>query len=203
MLPGPVLEEQTLAYVKVAVTKSTDFQGRTEEFSNVYTFDAPTLDEPALTALADAVVALEKPLHSNRVNFVRAQVWDTGVLPNYMRVSKQLQGAGSAAGVAIYPECAWRVYWPLPRKFGVFRTVHRQLQKYLHSTCVQFGGDTEGRSKTVQPSAPSAAFNYLNNMLQPIPDHYLISPDGTRPTGPGLVAPYLEHRQFPRGRKRT
>lgn len=189
--------------VSVSIEKSVIFQGRRETFSNVYRYEVPQDDEQYLTSLADAVMALERLVHSTDVRFDHARVWGTGIPPNYMHVSKAYTNVnGSSTPNPLYRECAILIKWPLPRKFGLNRSVTRSLKKWLHS-CSYLGimASGDGTAMLSNPGAGSNLETYLQGIQTPVTGAILEGPDGTKPTGGAVLHPYLEHRQFPRGKK--
>lgn len=190
-----------MALAKVQIEKATPFQGRDEVWSNVYTYDFPTLDQALLEQVVDALVVAEKNVHGNMIAFKTAKVWDVGVPPNYMRFSKNLSGNGTFTGSPIYRECAARISWPLPRRFGTFRSIRRDLSKWLHTGVLVFNGDVAGTSPGSGFTQASAQMQYISIAREPVGNVHLCAPNGDRPTGPGNIIGYLEHRQFPRGRK--
>lgn len=81
----------------VSITKSVSFRGAAQEFSNVYHYNGATLTVANADALAAALKALEVPLHSSDVTFVRYKVWSSGGSPssNNMVSQGNLSGTGS------------------------------------------------------------------------------------------------------------
>lgn len=188
--------------VKVSITKDTQFQGRTEEFSNVYCYEDVANTEADLEQLVNAVVTAEKRVHGNNVRFLRAQVWDVGLAPNLMRFTKNLTGTGDlGASGSYYKECAILVKWPLARRAGLRRTIHRSLRKWIHACATVNGIDTSGLNPVGAIAAGTPLANYISEATQPIAGIRLCAPNGDLPTGAAVVHPYLEHRQFPKGRK--
>jgi hypothetical protein len=191
-----------MATVAVSVTKSIPFQGGSEQFSNVYHFTTD-LAMDALEPLVDAVVAAERLVHANNVTFIGAKCWNTSGIPNVMRVSKTLSGTGnSTAGNTMYEECAILVKWPLPRKIGLTKSTHRALRKWLHvgkaSLAAHVSGNT-GLGGIANINGLQGYIDGIGNAGSASTD--LISPDGTLTSGPATLHPWLEHRQFKRGRK--
>lgn len=180
----------------IVITKSTSFQGRVEEFSNAYTMELTEPAEPSgYDPTIDALVDSEKTIHSSLVSFVRAQVFDVGSPPNYMRYSRALSGTGSqSAGSPLYAECAVLISWQLERRFGLFRSVDRKLRKWLH-VCTPLGLDPSGRTAS---SPVSALQTYATVVTGPVGDlgAELCAPNGDRPIAPPEIFPYIEHRQF-------
>lgn len=192
-----------MATFKAAVVKKTIFQGRDDTFANVYTFKTPAgATDAELEAIGDAFVTAEKALHSSLVTFTGLQVWDVGLAPNYMRVSKLLTGTGSAAtGTNMYRECAVLFTAPLPRRQGSLRTIRRDLRKWYH-TCAVTELDLSGATSDAAPTAGTAEANHLAFLNGSLPHGAVIcAPDGDERTAAWTRRPYLEHRQFPRGRK--
>jgi hypothetical protein len=193
----------------MSITKSTDFQGKAEEFSNTYAYTGVEDSDAAINALIDAVVALERQIFSTVVTFVRVKVWQTnGVGPNVMRVTRDLTGAGTAINEAgMYRECVQMVRWPLPARVSLSITgnnlvkrVSRYLRKYLH-TGSSHGYPISGGGAAHVVGAGLPLRTYAEGVVQPRPGAFLCSPEGDQTTAGPTFGKYLEHRQFPRGRK--
>lgn len=192
-----------MARALISITKSTPFQGKVEEFSNVYCYEIPDTTEARLESMITKIVSAEKAVHANDVTFVRAQAWDVGTPPNLMRASETLSGTGSqTAQTTFFKECAYLIQWPLPRSLGLLRSTHRSLKKWLH-TCRGFGaGDLKGTTQYGSFGVGDPLFTYAQLVSQMATDDaVLVSPSGAVPNGPPTIYPYLAHRQFPRGRK--
>ncbi len=188
---------------KVAVEKSIPFQGKEEYFSNVYTFDVTSGDSLfELETLADRIVDIEVPLFVTSVTFRHVRLWSAGIGPNYMWVSKAIPQprTGTRAGELVYRECALLISWPLPRRQGLRRTIRRDLRKWLH-TGTHHGHSVAGHGTPQTINGLAGVPAYVNDIKEPVAGAFLCAPNGDRPTGPAVAAPYLEHRQFPRGRK--
>jgi hypothetical protein len=192
-----------MALFKVQITKSVSFKGNTDEFSNVYCYEGGVVD-PDWAAVVSALVAAEKTVHASAVTWVRAAVWDIGVPPNTMRYTTSLSGTGSlSVSSGMYRECAYLIKWPLPRSTATTRSVARSLKKWLHVCSNLAGTNTDGTATLTPISGVSALQNYVAVAEEPVAGCELVSPSGAVPNGPAVLHPYLEHHQFPRGRKRT
>jgi hypothetical protein len=89
-----------VARVGVSITKSCAFRNSTQEFSNVYYYQATSGGLPNETdaeGIIDTVVTREKAVHSSNVTFVRARLWSQEGSPaqNQMIKQKNLSGVGS------------------------------------------------------------------------------------------------------------
>jgi hypothetical protein len=194
--------------VQLSITKSTEFQGRLDEFSNVYRFTGVTSSPAPLQALADKMVALERPIFSNQVNFKRVRIWeDNNLVANTMLITQDLTDVGGAPAGNMYKECAIMLRYPLPFRTAVtsdlnnsVKRVSRYLRKYLH-TCAAQGYSDPGNGSGYTPPVPSALQTYATAIVEPLAGVQLCAPNGDTPTGPHKFHPYVEHRQFPRGRK--
>lgn len=198
----------------VAIEKEAAFQGRTERWSNVYCYET-TADSPtAYQTLINAVVAAEQPVHGSTVSFKRARVFTTsglnGVLDTgNMYFVAELTGAGSmtdAGTVSVYRECAVLLKWPLPRKVGLLGQLGRQrsLKKWIHTFAAGPLSAAAANGISQITGGLATPFNtYANSVQNPVAGSSLVSPDGTAPNGTPVVHPWLEHRQFPRGRKES
>ena len=85
--------------IGVSITKSTSFRNSTQEFTNVYYYEAsgslPTQGEA--DSFIDALKSIEVGFHSTAVTFVRGRLWSQGGSPatNDMISQKNLSGTGS------------------------------------------------------------------------------------------------------------
>lgn len=189
--------------VMVSITKRLKFQGHDEEFSNVYRYEVTSADDyDAMVALVRAVRAAEGPVHSAAVSFIRGNAWDVGLAPNKMIVSEDFSGVGTGPGnFDIYRECAVLVQWPLDRRVGLRLTRHRSLKKWLHCAQLNFGAGVTGNG-LLEAGEKARFITYANAVADGLPNGaQLVAPNGNRPSEPPRVHDYLEHRQFPKGRK--
>lgn len=195
--------------VKLSVTKFTDFQGKQDEFSNVYTYDGVTDSDDALNALADEVVSAERSCHGSDVIFRRVRIWNIGgVGPSTMRLTKDLSGEGMGGGSAqIYKECAQMVRWKLEPRIALFastsnpaRRISPYLRKFLHTTLAH-GYNTSGSGGGNQPPPGGSLVDYARRITAPVAGVKLCNDRGEVPSEGPQFSRYLEHRQFPRGRK--
>jgi len=82
----------------VSITKSCSFRGAAQEFSNTYYYEFGTAATATIgDQLIDLIVALEKPMHSPAITFVRARAWSAGgtAAENNTLATKNLSGAGT------------------------------------------------------------------------------------------------------------
>lgn len=197
----------------VTIEKETSFQGRTERFSNQYCYDTSVSTAAEMTALINAIVGLEQPIHCTTVSFKRGRIFTRAGLngagdPGNMYHVLDLTAAGTLPLVStlpLYRELAYLLKFPLPRKVLAGGALGRQrsLKKWIHP-CSSSGMGT-GPVDGSQPITPVPGFltTYLSGIQVPVAGSQLCSPDGTLPNAAGQVHQYLEHRQFPRGRKES
>lgn len=97
--------------IGVSITKSCNFRGATQEFSNVYYYEVTSYpDVTQSDTIIDNLTALEKTFHASTVTFVRGRLWkETGSkLTSEMIEQKNLTGAGARTTVAsLDPERAF------------------------------------------------------------------------------------------------
>ena len=198
-----------------AIEKETSFQGRTERWANVYCYDTPASTDTAYDAIIDGLVAAEKPVHAPSVSFKQARVYTTNGLnvplaPGTMYRVRDLTGVGTGveySSSVVYKECAVRIKWPLPRKSGLLGGVGppRALAKWIHpcGSVLLSTATAQGISK-MQPTEVNHYAAYAAAVSEAVDGSPLVSPsDGTPNSAAPVVGPYLEHRQFPKGRKET
>lgn len=198
----------------VAIEKEMTFQGRTERWSNVYCFDTNAADETAYAALVTGVVNAEKPVHASNVSFKKGRVYTTSGLngitdPGNMYYVTDLTAVGTGVNSgsgAMYRECAVLVKWPLPRKVGLLGSLGRQrsLKKWIHPGAGLSLTTNEIEGTAALSSTAKAPFvTYASAVQVPVSGSQIVSPDGTLPNAAAQIHNYLEHRQFPRGRKES
>jgi hypothetical protein len=192
---------------KVIIKKRIAFQGRLEEFSNVYVLSTGIAETFGDEAAIDSIVALEKTVHAGPVTFFKGETYGinpvTGDVP---RFGKDLSGGGSmAAGAQIYNEAAILVTFELPRKGGLIGIGRRRmLRKWLHTGYLPVGAASESNAGAVDLGATAKGV-ILNNYANPLrtAEHgggKIAAPNGDLPTA-SAVRPYLEHHQFHAGKK--
>lgn len=95
-----------MARVGISITKTMNFRGAPQEFSNVYYYDglSGTPTETEGNALIDELVTKEKTIHSSLVTFVRGRIWlqAGSAAANVMISQKNVSGVGSKAGVPYF-----------------------------------------------------------------------------------------------------
>jgi hypothetical protein len=195
----------------VAVEKEhPSFQGKTERWSNVYCYEMPTVSIAAHEAIQQAVLDAEKNVHATDVKFVRTRVFTTdatefgpGGGTMYSIVERNTFGT-LPTSLRPYLECAVLLKWPLPRKtlLGGGLGRQRSLKKWIHPCSGGFMNASELAG--FSPLSQSAKDHYATfaAAVRTPTGGSLVSPsDGAEPSSPVIVHPYIEHRQFPRGRK--
>jgi hypothetical protein len=87
-----------MARFGVSITKSTPFRNSTQEFSNVYYYEATGQpDASQADTIIDNLTALEKTFHAATVTFVRGRLWSQvgSAGGNEMISQKNLSGTGA------------------------------------------------------------------------------------------------------------
>lgn len=192
----------------VSITKSVSFRGAAEEFSNVYHYDidAPFTTEQGWRDLVDAIVALEKPVHSTLVTYKSARVWgptNQGPNASTTRLIADLTGTGSNnGGGVIWPELCVVGQFFVGRASGTQRK--RFLRKYYHITALPASPagsnvqDGRGALAAGDKSPTTTALNGLKNISVGGQNRPLCTPQGDHlPVGSSpQVLPWLHVRQF-------
>lgn len=189
--------------VKVAITKRSMFQGQNNEYSNVYSYQVITADEPNMRSLVEYVRERERDIHSTAVEFIAGRCWELGTLSNVMVVSDTWTGLYGRAidHAAMYKECAILVQWPLPRVVSGGRSRHRALKKWFHTNSLH-GYGSSGEQARSALATTETLYIALQGLSDPnISGATICNEDGEEPTTGFKVGKYLEHRQFPTGRK--
>lgn len=192
-----------MARVKVQITKRASFQGKSNEWSNVYTYEVNSTSEGDMAALVSVVKNNEQTIHGSDVEFVRAAVWSLGWVSNTMiyTITWTNTWGSQIANQNMYQECAVLVQWPLPRSVSGGKSRYRALKKWYH-TNHSHGYTLNGRQArgAFEISEPLPAA--MVTLTSPgIAGAKLCNDGGETPTQAFQLGQYLEHRQFPRGRK--
>lgn len=192
-----------MASYGVSITKKVAFRGADQEFSNVYHYSGATLSVADATALATAIKAIEVPLHSTDVTFVRYRVWTTGggQADNQMVAQGNLSGAGTqGVGSSHDRERAVLIRWA-----AGFDTRGHQvyLRKWFHSggSCagVAFGStqlQNTGQIATADRTTIANAANALKQVTVSANNYALIAESGRAALGNAECHQYLEHHQL-------
>jgi hypothetical protein len=183
------------------------FQGHAEDFSNVWTVDTALAESFNDVATINQIVAFEKALHTNHVSFIRASSYGIGGTDagNVMREILDLTGLGTVSpGNDLYRECALRVTFELPRSLILRRK--RTASKWFHLGAIpNVTGWSSGMASGATILTPGVQTWFTNlwnthNMDDTLAGGGVLAVGGD-PYGPPVVSPYMEHRQFKRGRK--
>lgn len=188
-----------MAVFGVSITKSMEWRGAQQEFSNVYHYQTAVgqpFDDEGIIA---AVVAAERPLHATSVTFETGRTWgptENGPAASVMREIVDLSGQGGATPLTnAYKETALLISWPLGR-YGS-RNRPQFLRKWLH-TLASGGRGLDGSSRS--DVSPQNVLDYIaavTALSDPaFGDLDLCTADGRVPVGPAVQYPYLEHRQL-------
>jgi hypothetical protein len=197
-----------VARVGVSVVKSFSFRGVAQEFSNTYYYET-TLGvlEGTAISLIDAVVALERPMHSSSVTFVRARCWSAGGTKqeNQMLAQKQLSGAGTNSNGPLSSMDRERAFLVRFRAGNDTKGRPVYLRKWWHLDVGVIATDNLGTGGVLQNTAQlgSAARSQLvtwGNQFKSVqvgPQEFsLVSEKGRNIDGPTVAHPYLEHHQL-------
>lgn len=123
--------------VGVSITKQLQWHGHNEQFSNVYHYDFGAgggILPGAMSALADALVAQEKLVHSASVSFIGSRVWSHGGTPaeNETLLLRDETGNGSLTiSAGLYREACVVVQLYTGRHTATGRRIY--LRKFIHS----------------------------------------------------------------------
>lgn len=193
-----------MALVGVSITKSVQFRGVQQEFSNVYYYwgDLPVIAAEA-NSLIDQLVTTEKKLHSSAVAFLFGRCWSAGGSreSNNMIVQKPLSGFGNFATIAnLDRERAYLVRW----RAGInSRGKPVYLRKWYHSCGAPSGvtindgilANTEQLSSASRGTIVTLADE--SKLRSTALQSYSLRSERNRPiTGDTECHPYLEHHQL-------
>lgn len=196
-----------MATLAVALTKTTPWRGRTEEWSNVYHFEySHAMNDAVAGRLIDGLKTLEVPVHAATVTFKTGRLWETGGTPaeNETVLIKDLSGTGSlATSQAIYRELTVVVRIDSGRNSTTGRKIY--LRKFLHSCSLQSGSNDIGLGVSPLGDTIKTPFVTYGQALREIAPaagevYTLQAPSGPNvsPTATVSVLDYLRVRQFTR-----
>lgn len=187
--------------VGIQIVKKVLFRGVQQEFQNIYHYVLDSAITAPDGALIDAIVAIERDLHSTDVTFVRGSAWSSGGSPlqNQMRFQKDLTGAGNqSANTSMDRERAVLIRWPAG-KDSRGRNVY--LRKWYHSGgSVATNSFVAGHLQNVTPisEASRASIASSANRLKQIHVELwnLCAESGRRPDADAECHAWLEHHQL-------
>lgn len=195
-----------MGIVGVSIVKSVSFRGVAQEFSNTYYYETPlSVSSAAASALIDAVVAIERPMHSGNVLFVRGLCWSAGgtKAENQMLSKKTLSFPGQGGGGASYLDKE-RAFLVRLRAGNDSRGNPVYLRKWWHLD-LKIVSTTDVTDAAIQNTGqlPAAVRTYLEgradalkNVTAGAQGFELVSEKGREIDGPTVAHPYLEHHQL-------
>lgn len=193
MPPGGTLRAMALA--KIVITKEIDYRGGKERFSNGYTLQMSGTGETAIHDVAAALIAMERPFHSNAVRFVYANggPHGAGQLSTYVEeFATPTTGERSNSGA--HPEVVL-----------MFESKRRQrvyARKFFHTLAYSPNDATHPeRIGGADQTYLTGAVAQLTNGSLPGDARYAW-PDGSLVATAFTVDPFFRTRQFDRRGKR-
>lgn len=195
-----------MAILAVSITKSTSFRGVQQEFSNTYHYNyGGVVGAGSGDSAIDAVVAIEKPMHSANVNFIRGRCWTAGgtKAENNMISTKALSGAGTGGAGASNLDKE-RAYLVRFRAGNDSRGNPVYLRKWWHLDLIVIAGNTVSTAAlqntgTLDSAMRTQLESYGNNLktitISGLPGT-LVSEKGRGIDGATQAHQYLEHHQL-------
>lgn len=198
-----------MALYAVAITKRTLHAGFQENFDNTYFYDGPALQlgDENFRRLVDRIVAAEKLVHANRVEFMTGRVWSAGgtVVENVTQGLYDLDGFGSMlTNHLMATEQAVLVEWECSRPNILGRKVY--LRKFIRSQALPPPATADmalGRALLDQATRDAYA-TYADSVERPsdatMPEFTLCSPQLRKPrvVGNGVADAVVRTREFRR-----
>ncbi len=170
----------------MAVVKETRYHGIQEEFDNVYYYDGPTFQagDANYKALADALVAAEREVHTSEVKFKNVRVWSAGgtIVENVTLGIYDYNLTGLQLGaLKIHAEAAVMVEWECGRSNVLGRKVY--LRKYIRSQALTGGTDDMARGKDLLSTGVLSPYKEYADKVDQVgipfgPIFDLVSPTG-------------------------
>lgn len=194
-----------MAQVGVSITKRVSFRDSTQEFANTYHYTYVGLNpsQSLAESIIDAIVALEKPIHSAEVSFVFARLWSSGgtIDQNAMIFEKVLTGTGTAAtNTNMDRERAVLVQWSAGKDI---RNRPVRLKKWFHC-CGAFGNIAFAASHMQNAASLSVGMRDgiasltagFNPLIVNGSGMDLVAESGRPTDGPVKAHKFLEHHQL-------
>ncbi len=193
---------------RVVVKKEIPFQGRSEQFSNVYVLNTGVFEGFDDNAAIDGLVAIERAVHAPQVRFVRGESYGINpVTGDNPRFGKDLDVRGTGGGGdPMYHEAAILVKMELPRAGGLVGIGRRRmLRKWLHIGSGPVALDANQRAGQ-DPIGQNVIDLFDARYAEPLFSREfgggrISAPNGDRPTSRS-IHPWVEHHQFHAGKKR-
>jgi hypothetical protein len=187
----------------VSITKSCNWRGIEEEFSNVYHFD--TTVETTSDEVINGVVNAERQIYGDNVKFVKGQAWgpaDGTQLQSQMLLQKPLTGFGAlVTGAKTAQELTAVVSWDTGRVNT--RGGRIFLRKYAHVGRIDTSLEDVAKGNTALPQNIKEQYESYGNSVKNavgINRATLCDKQGRQlPLNtPATVLPHLHTRQFRR-----
>jgi hypothetical protein len=179
---------------RVVTTKEIPYKTGVERFSNGYKFNLPAVTETVIHDLAAALIAMERPLHSNIVKFVYAVggIDAPGAEAVYAEnFATPLLGTLTASYQLHPEEC---IVYTLRRRQKVY------ARKWFHSQRCSKGGQMEYLDNTFRTTNNGALAKLTDGTL---PGGVRTCwPDGEVMSGTFALDQFVRIRQFDRRGKR-
>lgn len=187
----------------ITVIKSFAYRGAAEEWSNQYHISDTPVDAAAWRDVVDDLIALEQPVVSNHVTFLRAYCYeDTDNSSVYTYELADFAGTvlGTLSAGALYPtsgdDAGW-VRWDTGRTSSTGKKVY--LRKYFHDVW-----NESAATRDYVATAQKGAFQDLGDAL--LADFsgtiHMVGPDGNQPPGPAGASTYITTRTLKRRGRR-
>jgi hypothetical protein len=191
----------------VSITKSTSFRGIQQEFANTYYYQTPLpITQTTAEGLIDAVVAIEKPMHSTAVNFVRGRAWSAGGTPqeNEQLAQKNIGGAGTNVNGPSTKIDKERAFLVRARAGNDSRGRPVYLRKWWHLDVTAVASQQISDAQLQNTASLSTAirdelkakFDSLKNLTVGAQQFQLTSSNGRQISGDTQAHAYLEHHQL-------
>lgn len=193
--------------VGVSITKTCSFRGVAQEFSNTYYYDGPlVVGQSDASALIDAIVALEKPMHYSSVTFKFGRCWSAGGTKseNHMLDQHSLSGAGTNASLPLASQDKERAFLVRFRAGIDSRGRPVYLRKWWHLDIGGAGGSSVTNSDLQQTTALAVNLrtqletwaNSFKSLTVAGGTYTLVSEKGRQISGATEAHKYYEHHQL-------
>jgi hypothetical protein len=187
----------------VYIQKETDYFGGRRKFGNTYHYQTAPAQPFNDQAVVDQIVAAERPVTDNQVDFVGWTTWgptDGSTFDNVIRESGELSGTGgNTIADAYYKEACMLVVWPMPRSPVTNR--RRWLRKFLRMSGPS--GLSPNQLSGQDPLTPADRSLMVTTYADPVTvvtsggaSSELCSEDGVLPNADPIVRPFLYTRQI-------